>query len=168
MHKPINILKNDDEITSSQKINLQMSLNASLFLSPSPKISYSSFFKTLSNLSYDGDLRMLLKAEDPQKVNKIVTSSGQLQKFKELYSPYFRVLEEKGVLSFGEESIEWDVTSSETLIKTLPVKYQNNLKEELINTVRYASTVQSLKGVVTAGVGKGVEYLGEKIKKGMK
>ena len=63
---------------------------------------------------------MSIKAEDPDKVNKIVNSKGQVEKFRDMYGQHLRELEAEGVLQINEGGVEWDESAGGALREKLP------------------------------------------------
>ena len=53
--------------------------------SSSSSLELSELYSHISGLSYTGDFRMQMGAEDPGKINKLVHSPGQLARFHALY-----------------------------------------------------------------------------------
>lgn len=58
-----------------------------------------SIYTKIAGISYSGDPRMTMGAEDPQKINQLVTSPGQVQRFYQLYQPSIQSLQQEGILS---------------------------------------------------------------------
>ena len=50
-------------------------------------LSEQDIYRTIAELSYRGDYRMYTSAEDPNKITNLITSPGQLQRFRNLYEP---------------------------------------------------------------------------------
>lgn len=82
MHKPLRIIKDDARVRLTQQVNLTSALRTALLTLPS-NFSERDLFETITAISYDGDIRMLLPAENRSKVRNIV--SKQASQFKELY-----------------------------------------------------------------------------------
>ncbi|EIN12746.1 Mmp37-domain-containing protein [Punctularia strigosozonata HHB-11173 SS5] len=82
MHKPIRIIKDDARVRLTQQVNLVSAVRASLLTLP-PNFSEAELFERIAGLSYRGDPRMLLPAENRDKVKNIVHK--QSPQFKELY-----------------------------------------------------------------------------------
>lgn len=63
-------------------------------------ISLPALYSQISGLSYTGDFRMQMGAEDPAKIGKLVHSPGQLERFHALYNKAALLpLVEQGVMS---------------------------------------------------------------------
>jgi Phosphatidate cytidylyltransferase, mitochondrial len=75
-------------------------------------------FTTIASLSYTGDPRMGLGAEDPHKVRSLVHGGHfpqhNIDRWRKLYGPAMRSLEQRGLLSIhqhhhgGSQTVEWD------------------------------------------------------------
>ncbi|KAF9533132.1 mitochondrial matrix Mmp37-domain-containing protein [Crepidotus variabilis] len=198
MHKPLRIIKDDARVRLTQQVNLTSAVRAALLTLPD-SFSEAELFERVAGISYAGDPRMMLPAENRGKVGNIVRK--QREQFKELY--YRLVVGLPGVRwTSGSEVIEQDVSARarSAHLKKLPVgllarvkrnfemKLENVaelkkdegvywttlagderlpavLGEEMSNTVRYPATVQSLKGLVSAGLGKSLRYSTAKVGK---
>jgi len=91
--------------------------------------SLADLYSHISALSYTGDFRMQVGAEDPNKVNKLVHSPGQLGRFHQLYSkPALEPLVECGLLSLSS-STEDDAISSTTGSSILASTISWNLRD---------------------------------------
>lgn len=82
MHKPLRIIKDDARVRLTQQVNLTSALRFALLTLPS-HFSETDLFTRIAGLSYEGDPRMLLPAENRAKVANIV--SKQAPQFRELY-----------------------------------------------------------------------------------
>lgn len=82
MHKPLRIIKDDARVRLTQQVNLTSAARAALLTLPS-SFSETDFFETIAVISYSGDPRMVLPAENRGKVGNIVRK--QAPQFKELY-----------------------------------------------------------------------------------
>ena len=82
MHKPIRIIKDDARVRLTQQVNLASAVRTALLLLPE-KFEERQLFETLAGISYSGDPRMALPAENRSKVQNIVAK--QSPQFKELY-----------------------------------------------------------------------------------
>jgi len=199
MHKPLRIIKDDARVRLTQQVNLTSAVRAALLTLPE-QFSETQLFETVTAISYSGDPRMILPAENRGKVGNIVRKQGP--QFKELYQR----------LVVGLPGTHWPTHQSEIqqdtsararsfhlrkLPQNLRVRVQssfaqrgtaqelmkedentywmklagdeemlgNVVREEMRGIVRGPATVQTLKGVVTAGVGKSIKYGSAKIGK---
>jgi translocator assembly and maintenance protein 41 len=82
MHKPIRIIKDDARVRLTQQVNLVSAVRAALLTLPE-EFSETELFERIASISYTGDPRMFLPAENRGKVGNIVRK--QAPQFKELY-----------------------------------------------------------------------------------
>ncbi len=82
MHKPLRIIKDDARVRLTQQVNLTSAIRSALLLLPS-EFSETELFEAVSTISYSGDPRMLLPAENRNKVKNIV--ARQTLQFREVY-----------------------------------------------------------------------------------
>ena len=127
MHKPLRIIKDDARVRLTQQVNLTSALRAALLTLP-PEFSERDLFERITAISYDGDPRMLLPAENRSKVSNIVKK--QSPQFKELYHR----------LAGGLPGVHWS-THAETVsqdyspqvrathIKKLPATLKSRLEQ---------------------------------------
>jgi translocator assembly and maintenance protein 41 len=215
MHKPLRIIKDDARVRLTQQVNLTSAVRVALLTLPE-SFSETELFETITRISYAGDPRMMLPAENRGKVGNIVRKQGP--QFKELYHRLVTGL--PGVhWPMSLHTIQQDVSphARAALLRKLPsnllTKVKNNSdirsatssapeddsaywiqlashdklgdvltqgKEPLLmvtnhlrstritemnDIVRYPATVQSVKGVVSAGLGKSVRYSAAKVRK---
>ena len=225
LHKPVKILRDHPQVRLANQMNLLSALRVALLLLPE-KFSEFELYNTIAGISYMGDLRMVLPAEDHSKVRNIV--SGQMANFRRLYEPLISNLpnvtfqdsrcnqrdwidDPDVVLSMAQDM---DPFKRGNMVRRLPESFReklyfqyqsryqipraefnkmieeaddNNqdivrrpqggpferriagddrLKEELsisiMKTIRWPSTVQTIKGTLTAGIAKSWTYIKEK------
>ena len=84
LQKPVKILRDDPRVRLANQINLISALRTALLLLPA-SFTERQLYSALAGISYQGDLRMSLRTENPQKVDNIV--SNQMTNFRRLYSP---------------------------------------------------------------------------------
>lgn len=82
MHKPLRIIKDDARVRLTQQVNLTSAIRAALLTLPH-EFSETELFERIAGISYAGDPRMILPAENRGKVGNIVRK--QTSQFKELY-----------------------------------------------------------------------------------
>jgi len=109
----------DEILEYQQKYNLKYALAAALLLvPPTPRMeslpttcNLSNVYELLVGLSYSGDPRIKAGAEDPQKIQKLVHSSGNLSRLNDLYSEQWSELEQYSLVHRleGGEKIEIDL-----------------------------------------------------------
>ncbi|CAK5270174.1 unnamed protein product [Mycena citricolor] len=196
MHKPLRIIKDDARVRLTQQVNLTSAVRAALLTLPA-EFSETLLFERIAGISYMGDPRMLLPAENRNKVANIVKAQGP--QFKELYhrlvtglpgvhwpmylstikqdvSPHARAAHLRklpaNLLAGVRNNFDrlggnpYDVDESAYWIRLASdEKLPATLGHELREIVRSPATVQSLKGVVSAGVGKSLRYSVAKVGK---
>ncbi|KAF8123073.1 Mmp37-domain-containing protein [Mycena galopus ATCC 62051] len=200
MHKPLRIIKDDARVRLTQQVNLTSAVRAALLTLPAD-FSETQLFERIAGISYLGDPRMMLPAENRGKVANIVRH--QAPQFKELYhrlvvglpgvhwpahlttiqqdtTPHARAAHLKklpanlltGVRnsyhrSGSSGSTPYEADESAYWIRLAgDDKFRRRLVQaKLRRIVRYPATVQTLKGIVSAGVGKSARYSAAKIGK---
>ena len=228
LQKPVKILRDHPKVRLANQMNLLSALRVALLLLPE-RFSEFELYSTIAGISYMGDLRMVLPAEDPGKVRNIVSS--QMAHFRRLYAPLINNLPN---VTFNDprcNQSDWiddpdailamvqdmDPVKRGNMVRRLPeafrekvyFQYQSryqipraefnkmmeeqneknsevvrrpqggpferriasddHLQEEvstsIMKTIRWPSTVQTIKGPLTAGLGKSWNYLREKREK---
>ena len=186
MHKPTVTITQDDRIAELQEQNnLPAALAAALLLKDTTtaddtsiqSCSLDDVYQQVAQLSYAGDFRVTLGAEDPLKIAKLVQSPGQRQRFDELYNDSWRDLEQAGVVSLSNGIVEYNPKDScAELCRRLPLRLQAHAAStssntrflaELSRTVALSARTQTLKGLVTAGALKSAQYAAAKLSKGL-
>lgn len=99
MHKPLRIIKDDARVRLTQQVNLTSALRAALLTLPA-EFSERELFENITAISYNGDPRMFLPAENRSKIANIVKK--QAPQFKELYHR----------LALGLPGVHWSSYSS--------------------------------------------------------
>lgn len=89
LQKPVKILRDDPKIRFANQINLVAALRTALLLLP-PTFNELDLYSVIAGISYLGDPRMSLPAENPRKVHNIV--GNNLANFRRLYSPLIDTL----------------------------------------------------------------------------
>ena len=84
LQKPVKILRDDPRIRLANQINLISAVRTALLLLPET-FTEQELYKTIAGVSYLGDPRMSLGAENLNKVSNIV--KHQLPNFRRLYAP---------------------------------------------------------------------------------
>lgn len=84
LQKPVKILRDHPQVRLANQMNLLSAVRVALLLLPAEFTEFE-LYSTIAGMSYMGDIRMSLPAEDPRKVNNIV--SGQMANFRRLYAP---------------------------------------------------------------------------------
>ncbi|KAI6124328.1 Mmp37-domain-containing protein [Pisolithus thermaeus] len=196
MHKPLRIIKDDARVRLTQQVNLTSALRTALLMLPS-QFTPRDLFMHIASISYTGDPRMVLPAENRNKVKNVV--DRQEGQFRELYWRLAQGL--PGVRwSVGSDVVEQDVSPQARVahMKKLPQGLLDRvharmrerggvsreadeyaywirvagdesmpeiLQQEMCKIVRYPATMQTLKGVVSAGVSKSMRYAVAKVGK---
>ena len=124
-------------------------------------------FAAIANLSYGGDVRFALRAEDPRKVRNIV--EGGLGRFRTLYGPHVQVAIAAGALVRGDFGLM--VRDAAWCLAHVPETLRGaaragRLSGALRSLVRFSSAAQTLKGALTAGPARAVGYARRKLLKG--
>ncbi|KAK9239859.1 mitochondrial matrix Mmp37-domain-containing protein [Lipomyces kononenkoae] len=224
LHKPVKILRDDPRIRLANQRNLFSVIRTALLLLPE-KFTEQELYHTIASISYMGDPRMNVAAENPNKVKNIV--DNQKQHFHRLYAPLTDTLPNIQIAS-GYDGVsetvklvqDMDPVRRGNMVARLPCSFRKKLyaryttvlgvdpsqystmqevskpssdaSEGAINrtegskfdqlvaehpdlraevarairhTVSWPSSVQSVKGLATAGLSKSVKYLGEKFSK---
>lgn len=195
MHKPIRIIRDDARVRLSQQVNLTSAVRTALATLPA-EFSEQELFARIASLSYEGDPRMLLPAENRGKVANIVSAQGA--QFKELYHR----------LAVGLPGVHWPQSSDRVqqdispaaraaLVRKLPSTLRARVeshfgrdvpgaaddpaalyarigadaslgsvvRREVTHIVRAPATMQTVKGLVSAGPLKSARYAATKIGK---
>ncbi|KAG2351155.1 Mmp37-domain-containing protein [Suillus spraguei] len=195
MHKPLRIIKDDARVRLTQQVNLTSALRTALLMLPA-SFTQRELFSAIAGISYSGDPRMMLPAENRGKVENMV--SRQEDQFRELYWRLVQGL--PGVRwAAGSKSVEQDTSSHaraahlkklpEELLKRVHQRAEGRgppreadesaywlriagdeelpliLHSEISKIVQYPATVQSLKGIVSAGMTKSLRYSVSKVSK---
>ncbi|KAL6715191.1 Mitochondrial translocator assembly and maintenance protein 41 [Lecanora helva] len=147
LQKPVKILRDDPRVRLANQVNLISALRTALLLLP-PTFSEQELYRTITGISYLGDPRMSLGAENLNKVANIV--KHQLPNFRRLYAP---LIENLPNVSFHDprcSTADWidDPNANVTLAQDMdPVKRGNmvrrlpkNFREKLY--FRYQSRYQ--------------------------
>lgn len=140
-----------EELLQAQHSNLQAAVAAAMLLSPTsePSLSWLDFYSRIASLSYTGDFRMKVGGEDPEKIQKLVQTPGQLDRFHYMYRggdsnvSTLRELESTGLLSMGDGGLQWDpldISSRTQLIKKLPQSLKKPLLVPSTTTSRQGSS----------------------------
>lgn len=224
LHKPVKILRDHPKVRLANQMNLLSALRVALLLLPE-RFSEFELYSTIAGMSYMGDLRMALPAEDPGKVRNIV--SGQMAHFRRLYAPLIENLpnvefqdprcskndwidDPNAILAMAQDM---DPVKRGNMVRRLPESFRqklyfqyqsryqiprlefdkmiqegrdseqhlrrpqggpferriagdDTLQEEVAKsiekTIRWPSTVQTIKAPLTAGIGKSWTYMKEK------
>lgn len=125
MHKPIRIIKDDARVRLTQQVNLVSAVRTALLTLPE-QFSETELYERIAGLSYAGDPRMLLPAENRSKVRNIVTK--QSPQFRELYHRLVVAL--PGVHWSGSSTVQQDITPNARAahLRKLPLTLSDRLQ----------------------------------------
>lgn len=230
LQKPVKILRDNPSVRLANQVNLISAVRTALLLLP-PEFTEQQLYSTIAGISYMGDPRMSLPAEDPKKVLNIV--QDQLPNFRRLYAP---LIENLPNISFNDSVCaqkDWfddpkinaklaqdmDPVKRGNMVRRLPKKFreklyfeyqskfqiprgefnkmleeskddedsggfkrqqgglfeqriakdtkgiQTEVRQVIEKTIRWPSVVQTVKGVLTAGIARSWMYVSEKRQK---
>ncbi len=181
--KDVLVLKSDEKIREAMERNRKNAMIISLILLDEKHLNVKDLITQIVSLSYIGDPRMHF-AENPEKIQNIV--NGSFEELKQIYQ------DEDFYFIRENDSIEIDYTEIfdygiQEMPKNIQKIFQNlntmniNLlsKEDLLllqkSLLQYfkslnkrSGTLQAMKGILTAGPVKSLEYGLEKLKKAHK
>ena len=122
LHKPVVTFKNDKHIQLlQQQHNLPAALAAALLIqynndhpenqnTATAAAPLSSLYSVIASLSYQGDPRLTLAAEDPNKIAQLVAPQ-HLLRWQSLYADAMLNLQTAGYFSFDHHTYRWDQTN---------------------------------------------------------
>ena len=130
LQKPVKILRDDPRVRLANQVNLISAVRTALLLLP-PEFSEHDLYRTIAGISYLGDPRMSLGAENLNKVTNIV--KHQLPNFRRLYAP---LIENLPNVSFQDprcSSPAWvdDPKTNATLVQDMDPKKRGNMVRRL-------------------------------------
>lgn len=141
LQKPVKVLKTNPTIEHYNHLNLKAAATLAKHLISveyPEKFDEFQFYKEITGLSYLGDIRYHLGAENPKKVENIVTKN--FDKFRMYYKPIYE-----------------DVVVNNGYYLPPGFTLKNSLKK-IQYRIQRTSLTQMLKGVATAGITKSVKY----------
>ncbi|CEP64353.1 putative phosphatidate cytidylyltransferase LALA0_S11e02168g [Lachancea lanzarotensis] len=155
LQKPVKVLKNDLSVQYWNQLNLKAAATLAKHLmlkknktSGSELLDEFQFYKQITALSYAGDVRYNLGAENPNKINNIVEKN--FTQFQNYYKPIYK-----------------DVIINHSHYLPQGFTLDNSIKL-LERRIFRTSTEQTLKGMFTAGIMKSLRYAWAKRLKAMK
>ena len=147
LQKPVKIIRNNPMVSLASQVNLMAVVRTALLLLP-PKFTEEDLYKTITGISYLGDPRMTLGAENLNKVENIV--KYQMTNFRRLYGPLIETLPNVNLQDPRCSDPSWvdDPSVNVTLVQDMdPIKRGNmvrrlpkNFREKLY--FRYQSKYQ--------------------------
>jgi mitochondrial translocator assembly and maintenance protein 41 len=188
LHKPVvTILADQDDVLEAQQQtrNLPAALAAALLLQWNDErphhcsstihcLDAHEVYTRIASLSYTGDPRMLIRAEDPNKISNLVRSAGQMERFHNLYQTATANLVQEGILSMNDTTTNnqwtWDSTNPlahARLWQSLPVHVRSQCRYEPNTTnndgsaatvVSSAAASQRLPAVLASIVAPAARY----------
>ena len=171
--KPIMKIRSDEKLDKAIYFNRLSALKVALLLNYNNKITEEDLYKTVCDLSYMGDIRMMLHCENPNKVNNIVSAS-----FNDFNKIYSEVNEDLFIIKNNEVLINNNIINNyETLPYELLVYLDKNMNDlsplefkiciiEYLNKTNLKSSIaQPCKSMMLNGPSKSLNYLKEKINK---
>jgi translocator assembly and maintenance protein 41 len=185
LHKPVVVLKENIELQAMIGMNKLRALRTALLLLPN-QFSRTDLYMKIASLSYTGDPRMLFGGENPKKVRNLVAPA--IPQYERLYeSTFLSIRDFAGIEADGSLHMQnldaqkrWElcVGLPKMVRQALKISRQGLPKEKvppskfalqlaLASIVARSSTVQTAKGLLTAGVTKSTSYIIAKLQKGV-
>jgi len=169
LQKPVLSLVEETPPTIQQAIdkNLLAALCCAIILMDRQSFTEQELYLAITGLSYQGDVRMRV-AENPNKVSNIVLGQpNSFLQFQALYSSNLSFLQNFGLIKVNQENRCIEVPLAANLFKFIPwnMTSKEALHQKLVQTNHISSRRQSLKGLLTAGVTRSLNYAIHKLKK---
>lgn len=135
LQKPVKILRDDPRVRLANQINLISAVRTALLLLPSD-FTEQDLYGTIAGLSYLGDPRMALPAENPNKIANIV--KYQLPNFRRLYAPLIENLPNVAFRDSRCSSPGWmeNRDTNATLAQDMDPKKRGNMVRRLPRSFR--------------------------------
>lgn len=176
MQKSVKIIKGSQEIRDAIEKNRENALKVSLLMLEPNELTEEKLYEKICGLSYDGDIRMRFKMENPNKVKDI--AKGSYEELKEIYDNvnhnYFKEVDGKIYINYENIIQEYDSLPAalkkkinkpeNTELETLQ-KLKKQIEKSIHRNNLKTSIAQPLKGIVTNGVSKSFTYANNKRKK---
>lgn len=186
LHKPVSVAKDDPVLSQAVRTNRNAALHAALLVMDNgvdakQRFTERDLYESITRLSYNGDIRMKLRAENPNKVRNIVL--GQRDQFRSVYEPLWRQHPHLRVTgdSYQAEGLVFEYPfgsrqSKAWAFSQLPFSLQYGLsadtrrldvelEKRFSHIVGRSSVQQTLKGVLTAGPLRSLRYAAAKLVK---
>ncbi|CAF9932131.1 Phosphatidate cytidylyltransferase, mitochondrial [Imshaugia aleurites] len=135
LQKPVKILRDDPRVRLANQVNLISAVRTALLLLP-PEFSEKDLYNTIAGISYLGDPRMSLGAENLNKVSNIV--KHQLPNFRRLYAPLIENLPNVSFHDSRCNSPSWvdDPDTNATLVQDMDPTKRGNMVRRLPKNFR--------------------------------
>lgn len=135
LHKPVKILRDHPRVRLANQVNLISAMRTALLLLPS-SFTEQDLYGTIAGISYLGDPRMSLPAENPNKVENIV--KHQLPYFRRLYAPLIETLPNVSFKDPRCNTPQWmeDPDTNATLAQDMDPVKRGNMVRRLPKTFR--------------------------------
>ena len=135
LQKPVKILRDDPRVRLANQVNLISAVRTALLLLP-PKFTEQDLYNTIAGISYLGDPRMSLGAENLNKVSNIV--KYQLPNFRRLYAPLIDNLPNVSFQDSRCTSPAWvdDPDTNATLVQDMDPTKRGNMVRRLPKNFR--------------------------------
>jgi mitochondrial translocator assembly and maintenance protein 41 len=187
LQKPVEIIREpqSSKVQNALELNLESAVRSALLLLPQQFTEFE-FYCAISNLSYNGDFRMIF-GENKNKVHNIV--EPQLDNFRNLYAPtvdLFKTVFEYNIddkcrqdksplviLQHLNQLPKWPVRrivrewnrgkyrmDTEDVLRAVACSPQceDIVRKSLADIVWQSSVKQSIKNIASAGIGKSIDY----------
>lgn len=187
LHKPVrHLVQAPQKVVHALQTNLESAAAAALLSLPE-RFTEEQLYAAIAHLSYTRDIRTLVRAEAPTKVSDIVKAN--VDGFRSLYAPCESVRElirtrggvwRRGIDTSAQarlfarvpETVRWRVAR---LLRVddhdVPQVDTRRVAAATVASVgcivAKSSLRQAVKGLLTAGFGTSLRYVGAKIKKGL-
>ncbi|CAD6588973.1 MAG: Phosphatidate cytidylyltransferase, mitochondrial [Alectoria sarmentosa] len=135
LQKPVKILRDDPRVRLANQVNLISAVRTALLLLPQ-KFNEKDLYNTIAGISYLGDPRMSLGAENLNKVSNIV--KHQLPNFRRLYAPLIENLPNVSFQDSRCSSPAWvdDPDTNATLVQDMDPMKRGNMVRRLPKNFR--------------------------------
>ena len=135
LQKPVKILRDDPRVRLANQVNLISAVRTALLLLP-PEFSENDLYNTIAGISYLGDPRMSLGAENLNKVANIV--KHQLPNFRRLSAPLIETLPNVSFHDSRCNSPSWvdDPDTNATLVQDMDPTKRGNMVRRLPKNFR--------------------------------
>lgn len=172
----------DKEIEQANEINKRNALTTALLLLDKENPTLDDLYQKICSLSYMGDNRNKLKAEDPNKIKKLASGSkdhfdkeykdktdlftvNKDNTIKINYKKLFKAMKELPTALYEriEASIDTKLSNEDNLDSI-----RESIKGYLTEIIKSSSHGQTMKGILTTGPKNSLVYALAKLKKGRK